>query len=246
MQEAREATALGALYMNESQIPDSPAEPSQVMPEEEVDKNAVIMTLGPDNEDLTWNAEMMAGGDAASGPGPMAVDPLAAAAALQAQPAVAQLLQQLGAIDPSVLQALPQPAATAGGAEAFGANAGSTLQHLIQQLQTGPGTFGGAPGYEQGQQQQQQGASGGWGGEYDQADYPGSAGGPGGGWGENSSGGRRGRGRGGRGPGGRGGGGGGPRSASDGFKSNRRIPCTFFAEGRRASERICFSRERVC
>ncbi|TEB29546.1 hypothetical protein FA13DRAFT_1775476 [Coprinellus micaceus] len=131
-QEAREATALGALYMNESQIPDTPAEPMQVMPEEEVDKNVVIMTLGPDNEDLTWTAESMAA-EPEPASGPMNVDPLAAAATIAAQPAVAQLLQKL-AMDPSVLaQALPQPVPGAIPAPAAAESLLPQEQHLQQE-----------------------------------------------------------------------------------------------------------------
>ena len=220
--------------MNESQIPDTPAEPMQIMPEEEVDKNVVIMVLGPDNEDITWTTESMAA-EPEPASGPMNVDPLAAAATIAAQPAVAQLLQKL-AMDPSVLaQALPPPAAGAvpapAAAEPF---AGSTLQHLIQQLQTTtPGTAPPAPGFGAGYEASQPPPGGAWSGhhasaDYDHGDYSGSAAGGPGNWGE-----RRGRGRGGRGSGGRGGERG---RGGDGFRSNRRIPCTFFAEGRRASK----------
>ncbi|KAF7982301.1 hypothetical protein HWV62_28976 [Athelia sp. TMB] len=45
-QEEREQTALGALYMSTAQIPDSPAEPSHTIPDEEVDVDVKKMDAG--------------------------------------------------------------------------------------------------------------------------------------------------------------------------------------------------------
>lgn len=45
-QEEREQTALGALYMSAAHIPDSPAEPAHVIPDEEVDVEVKLMDVG--------------------------------------------------------------------------------------------------------------------------------------------------------------------------------------------------------
>jgi len=52
VQEEREKSALNALYMSPSQIPESPAEPSQQIPEDEVDMNVKHMVSGNDVRDL--------------------------------------------------------------------------------------------------------------------------------------------------------------------------------------------------
>jgi len=56
VQEEREKTALGALYMSPAHIPDSPVEPANVIPEESVDKNARTMTCGPEVESAFWSS----------------------------------------------------------------------------------------------------------------------------------------------------------------------------------------------
>ena len=56
IQEQREQTALSAVYMMPSQIPDSPGEPSTVISEEETDKDVKTMTLGDDLEALFYPA----------------------------------------------------------------------------------------------------------------------------------------------------------------------------------------------
>lgn len=53
-QEQREQTALGALY-TPAHIPDTPAEPSSVMSEEEVDKDVKTMTSGPEVDAIFWS-----------------------------------------------------------------------------------------------------------------------------------------------------------------------------------------------
>jgi protein phosphatase 1 regulatory subunit 10 len=52
MQEEREKSALNALYMSPSQIPDSPAEPTSQIPEDEVDTNMKHMLSGNEVREL--------------------------------------------------------------------------------------------------------------------------------------------------------------------------------------------------
>ncbi|KAG6819460.1 hypothetical protein H0H93_011630, partial [Arthromyces matolae] len=59
VQEKREQTALGALYMSPAHIPDSPAEPPHVISEEETDKSMVTMTSGPEVDAIFWNGPIM-------------------------------------------------------------------------------------------------------------------------------------------------------------------------------------------
>ncbi|KAF8966411.1 hypothetical protein BDZ97DRAFT_682188 [Flammula alnicola] len=62
-QEEREQTALGAVYMSPNQIPDSPAEPTNLIPEEEVDKEVKTMSVGPEVDALfEWSAGEPSGG----------------------------------------------------------------------------------------------------------------------------------------------------------------------------------------
>jgi protein phosphatase 1 regulatory subunit 10 len=56
VQEEREQTALGALYMSPMHIPDSPAEPSSIISEEETDKEVRAMTSGPEVDSVFWSA----------------------------------------------------------------------------------------------------------------------------------------------------------------------------------------------
>ncbi|KAF5331620.1 hypothetical protein D9611_007591 [Ephemerocybe angulata] len=58
-QAKREQTALGALYMNLSQVPESPAEPTSVIAEDQVDVNVVTMHVGDVNEELFFPPESM-------------------------------------------------------------------------------------------------------------------------------------------------------------------------------------------
>ncbi|XP_006459803.1 hypothetical protein AGABI2DRAFT_191644 [Agaricus bisporus var. bisporus H97] len=53
-QEQREQTALSAVYMTAQMIPDSPAEPVVILPEEEVDKDVVTMICG-ESDSIFWS-----------------------------------------------------------------------------------------------------------------------------------------------------------------------------------------------
>lgn len=53
-QEQREQTALSAVYMTPQMIPDSPAEPAVVVPEEDVDKDVVTMICG-ESDSVFWS-----------------------------------------------------------------------------------------------------------------------------------------------------------------------------------------------
>ncbi|KAH8106351.1 hypothetical protein BXZ70DRAFT_919222 [Cristinia sonorae] len=55
-QEEREQSALVALYMSPLQIPESPAEPANVLPEEQVDQDVRKMMTG-DADTIFWNGE---------------------------------------------------------------------------------------------------------------------------------------------------------------------------------------------
>lgn len=56
VQEEREQTALSAVYMTPTQIPDSPAEPSSVLSDEETDKDTKVMLLGDEMEAILYPA----------------------------------------------------------------------------------------------------------------------------------------------------------------------------------------------
>ena len=56
-QELREQTALSAVYMTPQMIPDSPAEPAILIPEEEVDKEVVTMVCG-ESDSIFWSGGM--------------------------------------------------------------------------------------------------------------------------------------------------------------------------------------------
>ncbi|KAF7331831.1 Nop domain-containing protein [Mycena kentingensis (nom. inval.)] len=83
-QAIRETTALESHYMTAASIPDSPAEPSQVISIEEADKDAREMMTGPDVEHIFWSpqptvtpsvAELLSGlGDSAPVVGDLAPD----------------------------------------------------------------------------------------------------------------------------------------------------------------------------
>lgn len=57
-QEQREESALGALYLSLNQTPTSPAEPSHIIPDSEVDAQVQTMTVGPELEPFFWNPPM--------------------------------------------------------------------------------------------------------------------------------------------------------------------------------------------
>ncbi|KAG6918492.1 hypothetical protein DXG01_013852 [Tephrocybe rancida] len=56
IQEKREQTALGALYMSLAHIPDSPAEPPHVISEEETERDMATMTAGTDVDAVFWSS----------------------------------------------------------------------------------------------------------------------------------------------------------------------------------------------
>ncbi|KAF7330885.1 hypothetical protein MVEN_02428000 [Mycena venus] len=213
-QEQREQTALVSLYMSPSSIPDSPAEPSVIIPDEDVDKDVREMTTGPEVDTVFW-----------SGP-PIPVDPPQAQPGVPPLTSVADLVGQLAggaAANPStaptdpaaVMQALPP----------------EQLQHLLAQLSQ-------LPPAQQLQQQmhmqmQQQPPYGDWPGlnqfsaDYSQPPAFQDDGGERNGWSVGRGGRGRGRGR------GRGGAGG-----DDGYRHNKKRLCNFFAAGRRAQNQI--------
>lgn len=54
-QEEREQTALGALYLTAADVPDSPSEPDSQIPDEQVDTEAKIMLTGPEVDAIFWS-----------------------------------------------------------------------------------------------------------------------------------------------------------------------------------------------
>ncbi|KAJ7367772.1 hypothetical protein DFH08DRAFT_919382 [Mycena albidolilacea] len=211
-QEQREQTVLVSLYMSASSIPDSPAEPSAVILDEEVDKDVREMTTGPEVDTVFW-----------SGPA-MPIDPPQPQPGVPPLTSVADLVGQLAGggaganpsaapADPgAVMQALPP----------------EQLQHLLAQLSQIPTT----PQLQQQmhmqqQQQQQQQPYGDWPGlnqfsaDYSQQPAFQDDGGERNGWAVGRGGRGRGRGR------GRGGAGG-----DDGYRHNKKRLCNFFAAGR--------------
>ncbi|KAF8211668.1 hypothetical protein K438DRAFT_1807693 [Mycena galopus ATCC 62051] len=211
MQEQREQTALVSLYMTPSSIPDSPAEPSLIIPDEDVDKEVHEMTTGPDVDTVFW-----------SGPA-MPIDPPQPQPGVLPLSSVADLVGQLAGgpsaapADPgAVMQTLPP----------------EQLQQLLAQLSQLPPAqqlqqqiHSQMHSQMQPQQQQQQQPYGDWPGlNQFSADYSQPAfqddGGERGGWPMRGG---RGRGRG-RGRGGAGG--------DDGYRHNKKRLCNFFAAGR--------------
>ncbi|KAJ7727884.1 hypothetical protein B0H16DRAFT_1677208 [Mycena metata] len=216
-QEQREQTALVSLYMSPSSIPDSPAEPSVVIPDEEVDKDVREMTAGPEVDAVFWSGPPIPPVE----PPQPGVPPLSSVADLVGQLAggVDAARANAMSVDP-VMQALPP----------------EQLQHLLAQLSQLPST---QPPLQQQQIHMQmphqppppQAPYGDWPGlNQFSTDYSQSAfnqddhGGPGerNGWSVNRGGRGRGRGR------GRGGGG-----DDGGYRhSNKKRLCNFFAAGR--------------
>ncbi|KAJ6516426.1 hypothetical protein C8R45DRAFT_960109 [Mycena sanguinolenta] len=209
MQEQREQTALVSLYMTPSSIPDSPAEPSVVIPDEDVDKEVHEMTTGPDVDAVFWSGPAIPIDQPQPQPG---VGPLTSVADLVGQlaggPSVAPA-------DPgAVMQALPP----------------EQLQQLLAQLSQLPATQQLQQQIQTPQQQQQpqQQPYGDWPGlnqfsaDYSQApSFSDDGGERHGGWPMSRGG--RGRGRG-RGRGGMGG--------DDGYRHSKKRLCNFFAAGR--------------
>ncbi|KAI6099139.1 hypothetical protein F5141DRAFT_1010544 [Pisolithus sp. B1] len=212
VQEEREQTALGALYMNAAQIPDSPGEPSMTIPEEEVDADVKLMTVGPESDHIIWSdvPQQVSVADLVRQLASGAVDQV-----MGLHPANGSTAMSLG-FDPSILTTIPP----------------EQMQQLMQQAQA---LFGspsqGQPGAQpapnfSGVDQSwnvSTANSNTYGSDFGQHEYS-----------DDTNHTNRGRGRGrGRGGGNRGGGRG--RGGDDGsYRSSKRKPCSFFAEGRRA------------
>jgi len=218
-QEQRERTALSAVYMTLQMIPDSPAEPAVLIPEEEVDREVVTMICG-ESDSIFWS-------------GGMPIEPVSHTAS------VADLVGQLanGGIDPALSgthfnsQGLdmksvgldPSPTLSA-----VSALPQEQLQQLLQQLASygpagsNPSSYNDIDAGFGASSQQNQFAS-----EYGQNYYddnererwPPNGGGGGGNGGSRNRGRGRGRGRGGRG-------------SEDYRQQNKRKPCSFFAAGK--------------
>lgn len=220
-QEEREQTALSAVYMSPGQIPESPAEPTTVIPEEDVDKPAKVMCVGPELDTLfQWGM-------------PMELAPTAAS--------VQELVQQLAM--GSIMEASAggqAPIDMAGQANAAlnavqGMLPQDQLQQLLQQLSSTASaaatTTATAPQAQTAYGQPPYGGAGegGWPpaaapGAFDYGYHEDGAADQQRGWSD----GGRGRGRGGRGRG-RG------RGDDGGYRPYiKRKPCSFFAAGRRA------------
>ncbi|KAK7061264.1 hypothetical protein R3P38DRAFT_3488838 [Favolaschia claudopus] len=229
-QEQREQTALVALYMSPSSIPDSPAEPSVVIPEEDVDKEVTEMTTGPDVDTVFW-----------SGPA-MPVDLPQQQAETPPLASVAELVGQLAN------GANPNPSTAPVDAEmVINAMPPEQLQSLLAQLSQFPQAQQLQQQmqqqmnvqHHQQQQQQHQTPYGDWpqlnqfSTDYSQAAYH-DDGGERNGWSAGRGGRGRGRGR------GRGGGGG-----DDGYRHNKKRLCNFFAAGRRALNQISKTRQKT-
>jgi len=129
VQEEREQTALGAVYMSLNQIPDSPAEPNQIISEEEVDRNVTHMSVGPENDLILWH-------DSATTP-----TPAASVADLVGQLGNNQMDTTVNAVGPSTGLDLGVAAA----AQSFLPQ--EQLQMLLQQLQVPGGPFGAVTPY---------------------------------------------------------------------------------------------------
>ncbi|KAI6168929.1 hypothetical protein EDD17DRAFT_1772627 [Pisolithus thermaeus] len=225
VQEEREQTALGALYMNAAQIPDSPGEPSMTIPEEEVDADVKLMTVGPESDHIIWNdvPQQVSVADLVRQLASGAVDQV-----MGLHPANGSTAMSLG-FDPSILTAIPP----------------EQMQQLMQQAQA---LFGspsqGQPGAQPGPNfsgvvdqswSVSNANSNTYGSDFGQHEYS-----------DDTNHTNRGRGRGrGRGGGNRGGGRG--RGGDDGsYRSSKRKPCSFFAEGRcKYGDQCDFSHEPI-
>lgn len=225
VQEEREQTALGALYMNATQIPDSPGEPSITIPEEEVDAGVKLMTVGPESDHIFWSevpsVQQVSVADLVRQLASGAVDQV-----MGLHSANGSTAMPLG-FDPSILTAIPP----------------EQMQQLMQQAQAlfgspsqgQPGTQP-APNFSGVDQSWNVSAasSNTYGSDFGQHEYS-----------DDTNHTNRGRGRGrGRGGGSRGARG---RGGDDGsYRSSKRKPCSFFAEGRcKYGDQCDFSHEPI-
>lgn len=213
-QEEREQTALGALYMSQAQIPDSPGEPTTTIGDDEIDVDVKIMTVGSECDNFFWREADLPQPSAASVAD--LVGQLSGGFDSMSAPSSAGI-QSFG-FDPALLSQLPI--------------APEQVQELMQQAQAlfsqqppGGGVqaqFGGAD-----QNWNPNAASGDYGRGY--ADNGGARGR----WAADR-GQFRGRGR------GRG------RGEDGSYRSSKRKPCSFFAEGRcRYGDQCDFSHEPI-
>ena len=228
-QEEREKTTLGALYMSVVQIPDSPAEPQSIIPDDQVDSSVRHMITGPDVDSIFWSGPPPSEASAAafhndqySGPGAMGMgedpntpfnpmDPnmvsaMSAGLGNMTPEHLTQLLATLASQNGMYGQQPQQPGGHDQQMALYGGTGGAGQQDWNMSNQQW-GDYSayqqedGGDAQQQQQQQQQPPQRGGW-----------------------DRGGFRGRGRG-RGRGG---------LMGDVFKDGRkRKPCTFFAQGRR-------------
>ncbi|KAF8499299.1 hypothetical protein JB92DRAFT_2982445 [Gautieria morchelliformis] len=204
VQAEREKSALNALYMSPSQIPDSPAEPTSQIPEDEVDTHVKPMLSGNDVRELDR-------GDR---------EP-----AISVQGLISQLAGASASIttgDPVDVTAVPQPA-PAVDLKQLGFNLSLFAQLAAQQ--PAQGSVPAANGFVYPAQQQSYSGEQTWNNQYSdygQAGYEEDSNQRSKNWdGQSSDQGWRGRGRGGRGGGGRG-----------GFRNTKRKLCNFYANGR--------------
>jgi protein phosphatase 1 regulatory subunit 10 len=218
-QARREEAELSAIYTSPEQIPPTPGEPVVVLPDDQLDAEVKSMVVGEKVDGIFWS------GAPPTGPA-----------------SVADLVGQLTAGGGDV----PMGDATghAWGGFDVGAMSSEQLQMLVQQARTifsqqqqqqpqglapvGPGS--GAPPFDGGADHNWNSQYQDFGREHRDEDaghgrWDGEGGGHGGGRGRG-----RGRGRGGGGSSGNGGG---------GFRHNKRTPCSFYMQGRRASKSKC-------
>ena len=235
-QEEREKTALGALYMSVAQIPDSPAEPPVIIPDDQVDSAVRHMITGPDVDSIFWSGPPPSEASAAafhndqySGPSGMGMgqedqnkpfpqmDPnmlsaMSAGLGNMTPEQLTQLLATLASQDGMYGQQQQQPGGHDQQVPPYGNMGDGAGQQDWSHQQwgnySGYQQEDGGDMHQQQQHQQQPPQRGGW-----------------------DRGGFRGRGRG-RGRGG---------PMGDGYKDSRkRKPCTFFAQGRRVHPIVPF------
>ena len=217
-QEQRELTALGAMYLSLQQIPESPAEPATQIQPELVDEHVLTMLVGPDVDSLFFSTprDQPAMGASVSD----LVDQLASNPS--STPGMTSAKSVVG-FDPNLIAQVTS----------MGNLPPEQLQHLAQLLAQQSAFSGGAASGTQGDYSAPEGDQD-WGSAMSTSDgYGGEYGLPAG---DERRWGSEGAGRGDRGRGGSGGARGRGRGRPDGLRESRaRIPCTFYAQGRRAS-----------
>ncbi|KAI6040680.1 hypothetical protein EDC04DRAFT_2867510 [Pisolithus marmoratus] len=230
VQEEREQTALGALYMNVSQIPESPGEPSTTIAEEEVDAGVKLMTVGPESDNIFWSevpsSQQVSVADLVRQLASGAVDQV-----MGLHPPNGSATAMPLSFDPSILTTIPP----------------EQMQQLLQQAQVlfgdpGQGQPNAQPPNFVGMDQSwdvSAANSNTYGSDFGQQEYSDDTNHTNRGkWSSDRG---RGRSRGGGGRGGRG------RGGDDGsYRSSKRKPCSFFAEGRcKYGDQCDFSHEPI-